>query len=126
MKKFLILFVGFTLTSQVVFAEEIVSPVVADVTISEPTPISTMLPAEPELKYLDSEPMSLEPELSQPNTAINSQTEPNLGGLLIPEMTAPIIEPEIAKMEIPQAPDSSLIKEITPILENGIQANMGE
>lgn len=126
MKKLLVFFVGFTLTSQAVFAEEIASPIVADVTISEAAPISTKLPAEPELKYLDSEPMSLEPTLAQPNTAINSQTEPNLGGLLIPEMTAPVIEPTVAEMEIPQAPDASDIKEISPILENGIQANMGE
>ena len=126
MKKLLIFFVGFTLTSQAVFAEEIASPIVADVTISEAAPISTMLPTEPELKYLNSEPMSLEPDLAQPNTAINSQTELNMGGLLIPEMTAPVIEPTVAEMEIPQAPDASDIKEISPILENGIQANMGE
>ncbi len=134
MNKFLILFVGLILTSQAVFAEEIISPVVAEismptvqeVTILEPAAISTLLPTEPELKYLDSAPMSLEADIAQPNTAINSQTETNMGGLLIPEMNAAIIEPEIAKMEIPEAPDSSLIKEIIPIDNNGFQANMAE
>jgi hypothetical protein len=134
MRMLLILFVGLILTSQAVFAEEITSPVAAEismpvvqeVTILEPAAISTLLPTEPELKYLDSAPMSLEAEPIQLNTAINSQTEASMGGLLIPEMTAPIAEPEIAKMEIPQAPDSSLIKEISPIDNNGFQANIGE
>ena len=60
MRKLLILFVGIILTSQSVFAEEIVAaeismPSIQEVTMTELAPISTMLPAEPELKYLDSE-----------------------------------------------------------------------
>ncbi len=92
-------------------------------TITEPMAVSVAMPVEPEMKYISSEPISLETSPmapTEPGAALSSVSD---GGLLIPEMTAPIAEPEIAKIENLPAAD---IKEINPILENGFQANMGE
>ncbi len=95
-------------------------------TITEPMAVSVAMPVEPEMKYISSEPVSLETSPiapTEPNAAFSAMTEPSLGGgLLIPEMTSVVTEPELAKIEIPQAPD---IKEIIPV-DNGLQANMGE
>ncbi len=124
MKQLIILILGLILVVQPVLAEDIAIPLAPEA----PT-ITLELPQEPELKYLDAKPLSLEPSEPEISAMPHGQTE-NLGGLLIPEITAPVAEPISEVMPVaaePKAPDFNGEPSATnETIENAVQANMSE
>ncbi len=107
MTKFLFLLSLLLLVPVAARAEESTSTEIQEPQITEPMAVTIAMPIEPEMKYISSEPVSLESSPlapAEPSLALSTVTEPSAGGLLIPEMT--IGEPSITAEPIAPSEDS--------------------
>jgi len=85
--------------------------------------VTLELPQEPELKYIDAEPLSL--ETAEPQlTALPHGAENISGGLLIPEITAELMTPVAAEPTAPVLNGEPSAANET--IESSVQANLGE